>query len=76
MSSIAISELKETGLSLFEDQESYLNEVNGEELSPINGASTPVITFVTASSPECAAFTAGIITGASASVVITKAIKG
>lgn len=76
MSSITISELKVTGLDLFEDQESYLTEVSDAEMSAANGGfTTPVVTFITASSPECAAFAGGIVAGAAVSVKVTEAFK-
>lgn len=61
MSAIKISNLEAAGLSLFNDQESYLNELNDAELGTINGGGTPAI-WATASSVECATFIAsGIV---------------
>ncbi|WP_149030958.1 hypothetical protein [Moorena producens] len=61
MASIAIYDLKVAGLSLFEDQESYLADINDFELGTLNGGIGP--TIITASSPECVTFAAGFIVG-------------
>ncbi|BAZ48979.1 hypothetical protein NIES4103_15900 [Nostoc sp. NIES-4103] len=37
MSTIAVSELHNTGLQLFEDSESFLNELNDADSTSING---------------------------------------
>jgi hypothetical protein len=73
MSSIAISDLRVTGLSLFEDSESYLQEISDAELGIVNGGTSPVVVFATASSVECATFVASLIVGATAGIsAVTK----
>ncbi|MBW4641940.1 MAG: hypothetical protein KME23_02790 [Goleter apudmare HA4340-LM2] len=72
MSSIAISDLRVTGLSLFEDQESYLSDIDDTELSMVEGG-VPFIVFATASSVECVTFVASLISGAAAGIAaVTK----
>ncbi|MBD0385939.1 MAG: hypothetical protein ICV54_05230 [Nostoc sp. C3-bin3] len=70
MSSIDISDLNVAGISLFVDQESYLDEVTADDLESIQGGllTSPVCIFTAASSPECAGFAVGVVK--SAAVVI------
>jgi hypothetical protein len=42
MSTISISNLKPSGLELFSDSESYLNEISENELTDITGGSSPI----------------------------------
>jgi hypothetical protein len=65
VSSVVISELKTTGLNLFEDKESYLDEVNETELTQTIGGATPVSVVATVQ------FAGGLIQGAAASVALT-----
>ena len=44
MAAIKINDLRPVGSELFKDPESYLNELNNQELDVINGASFPTIT--------------------------------
>ncbi|MBW4641942.1 MAG: hypothetical protein KME23_02800 [Goleter apudmare HA4340-LM2] len=67
MSSIAISDLRVTGLSLFEDQESYLSDIDDAELSTVEGGVAFTV-FLAASSVECATFVASLIGGAAAGI--------
>jgi hypothetical protein len=64
MSSIAISDLDLTGISLFVDRESYLDEVTSEDFDSIHGGSSPICAFAAASSAECAAFAIGVVRSA------------
>lgn len=75
MTSITISEINVTGINLFEDGESYLDEMSDADLGSVNGGFSPLIAFATASSPECAAFAGGLISGAVAGIGITRAFK-
>lgn len=68
MSSITVSNLETTGLSLFNDKESYLNEIKDAELAMINGGGT-LAGFITASSGECVAFGYAAAKGAAAAGV-------
>ncbi len=47
MAYITISDLKATGFDLFNDQESFLNEVTQEELALTNGGITPSVILIT-----------------------------
>ncbi len=46
MASIKISDLRPSGFDLFEDSESFLEELNDENMGIINGGMTPTILFV------------------------------
>ena len=61
MAAINVQDLRPVGATLFVDSESYLNELNTEELGQVQGGLTPTVT----SSPYCAAaagalFSAGL----------------
>ena len=43
MSTIAVSELHNTGFQLFEDSESFLNELNDTDSTSINGGKMVVL---------------------------------
>jgi hypothetical protein len=48
MATIAISDLSITGLDLFSDSESYMNELSDGDMVGIKGGGTPVITLTIA----------------------------
>jgi hypothetical protein len=76
MSTIAINDLNLAGLSLFEDKETYLSDVNDNELNIVNGGfTTPVCIFTVASSIECAGFATSVIASAGGAISIVKAFK-
>ena len=46
MASIKIDNLQPTGSDLFNDSESYLNELNNQELELVNGGSTIELSII------------------------------
>ena len=54
MASIAIPDLNTPGLDLFQDSESFLNELTEDELNMTRGGITPFIPYAIASSEPCA----------------------
>lgn len=55
MATIEISDLHPAGSDLFIDSESFLNDLNADELGDINGGGTPAAaTTVTTSTAFCA----------------------
>ena len=56
MSTIAVSELHNTGLQLFEDSESFLNELNDADSTSINGGEAGGISDPTALTKLAEAF--------------------
>lgn len=65
MAFIEISDLNLTGMDLFQDRETYLDEVKDSDLAIVKGAATPTTV----------PFVASLISGAAASVKITQAFK-
>lgn len=64
MASIKIYDLNVAGTSLFQDRESYLDELNDSDLAIVKGGISPTYLF-----------TSGLVIGALASVIITKGFK-
>lgn len=54
MASIKVSNLDAAGLSLFNDQESYLNDIKEADLTVVNGGASPAVSLAPASSVACA----------------------
>lgn len=67
MAAISISDLRPTGASFFMDSESFMDALDANEVSSIQGGFTPV-TITSTSSPACLA-TVGTAYYAGAAVV-------
>ena len=65
MATIEISDLHPAGSDLFIDSESFLNDLNANELGDINGGGLPATTTVTTSTAFCisAAISASAVIG-------------
>jgi hypothetical protein len=64
MASIKINNLQPTGLSLFSDSETFLDELNSHELNTVNGGAVPtVLTPTILVNPLSPAVAAGVVVG-------------